>query len=37
VERGSLGVRLASLMEVLTVLGLGVRIERGLGISVGRV
>jgi len=35
VEAGSRGVRLGSLLAVLSVLGLRVRIERGSGIVAG--
>jgi DNA-binding XRE family transcriptional regulator len=35
VEAGSTGVRLESLVAVLSVLGLGMRIERGRGIVAG--
>ncbi|HXM55203.1 MAG TPA: helix-turn-helix domain-containing protein, partial [Candidatus Dormibacteraeota bacterium] len=37
VETGSAGVRLRSLLSVLSVLGLRVRIERGQGVVAGDV
>jgi HTH-type transcriptional regulator/antitoxin HipB len=37
VERASRGVRLGSLVDVLAVLGLGLRIDRGRGIAAGDV